>query len=318
MLKRTLTIGAMCTALVISLSANAQDVVKYGTAVKLSPVYYLPILTGQAQGIFARHKLSVEWIPSESGPDFQRNLASNIVDIGNSTAATDIPAMSRGVPAAIVATLQSTDSFAVWVGSDSRFAKPEDLNGAKFGVSRLSGAEHAYGMLVARQLGLKDVQFVGTGGIRESLAVLVTKGIDGVILQPQNLIELKLSGRIKPILQVTDYLPKPWLNYTVVASRNMIEKRPDVLKRLLASIIEANRFVMSPQGKSWAISTMKEQNKYSDEGARQIYDALNLSTDGNFNLRSVENAANFLVEFGIMKRDEIAKLDTMFTDKFLP
>jgi ABC-type nitrate/sulfonate/bicarbonate transport system substrate-binding protein len=284
----------------------------------LSPVYYLPILAAQSQGIFARNKLAVEWIPSESGPDFQRNLASNIVDVGNSTAATDIPAISRGVPAMIIANLQEADNFFVWVGSDSRFAKPQDLNGAKFGVSRLSGAEHAYGMLVARQLGLKDVQFVGTGGIRESLAVLVTSGIDGVILAPQNLIDLKLSGRIKPILDVTDYLPKPWLSYTVVASKRMVEQRPEVLKRLLASILEANKFVMTPEGKQWAIATMKEQNKYSEEGARQIYEVLKLNPTGRVNLPAIENAARFLVDFGIIKQEELAKPETMFTDKFLP
>jgi ABC-type nitrate/sulfonate/bicarbonate transport system substrate-binding protein len=314
-----LSVAVVFVATMLSVSAaSAQDKVTYGSAIKLSPVYYLPILAAQEKDIFKKNGLNVDWIPSKSGPDFQRNLAGSIVEIGSSTGGTDIPAISRGVPAIIVANLQPKDGFAVWVSSGSRFHRPQDLKGAKLGVSRLSGVEHAYGLLAAKQLGLgSDIQFIGTGGVRESLAVLVTGSIDGVILNPQNLIELKLQGKVRQLLSIADYLPKPWLSYTITASKAMVEKRPDVVRRTLNSLFEANRFIMSAQGKPWTIAKMKEENKYSEQGSQEVYTTLNLSTDGKMDRHAVENLTNFMTEFGLIKAGEVAKVDTLFTDQFI-
>ena len=108
----------------------------------------------------------------------QRDFAASAIQIGSSIGSADILAIARGVPVVIVANLQSSDNFAIWVAGNSRIRAPQDLKGAKLGVSQLGGAEHAYGRLVAKRLGLtnNDVQFVGTGGIQESLAILITGG----------------------------------------------------------------------------------------------------------------------------------------------
>ena len=74
--------------------------------------------------------------------------------MGSSNGGTDIPAISRGVPAVITANLQQRDGFAFWVLTNSRIKTPQDLKGAKIGVSRLSGVEHAYGLLAVKHLGL--------------------------------------------------------------------------------------------------------------------------------------------------------------------
>src|SRR5436190_6823464 len=214
-------IAAVLISYVLSVSAaSAQDRVRYGSAIKLSPVYYLPILAAQEKWLFAKNGVAVEWIPSESGPDMMRNFASATIDMGSSNGGTDIPAISRGVPAIITANLQPHDGFAFWVLTNSRIKAPADLKGAKLGVSRLSGVEHAYGLVAAKRLGLSsDVGFIGTGGIRESLAILVTGSIDAVILNPQNLIELKLQGKVRQLLPIADFLPKPWFSYSITTSK---------------------------------------------------------------------------------------------------
>jgi ABC-type nitrate/sulfonate/bicarbonate transport system substrate-binding protein len=193
----------------------------------------------------------------------------------------------------------------------------QDLAGAKFGVSRLSGAEHAYGLLVANQLGLKDAQFIGTGGIRESLAVLTTGSVDALILAPQNLIELKLSGKVRRLAWVSEYLPKPWVSYTVVASKRMIESHPEVVKRTVASLMAANKFLMSAEGKPWAIAKMKEVSKYSDRGAEEVYESLSLQSDGKLEKQSLQNVSSFMTEYGLLKDGEAPNIDTLFTNQFV-
>src|SRR5262249_48100420 len=154
------------------------------------------------------------------------------------------------VPVTIVANLQATDNFSVWVGSNSRFHTPQDLKGAKLGVSQLGGAEHSYGRLVAKGIGLtNDIQFVGTGGIQESLAILVTGAIDGGVLSPAQMINLKLQGKVRELVSVEQYQAKPWVAYTITARKEFVTQHADVARKVVSSILEADRFIMSKEGK---------------------------------------------------------------------
>ena len=307
--------------ILLTLSAanlSAQEKLKYGSAVKLSPQYYLPVLAAEEKGIFKRNGLDAEWFPSQSGSDLQRAFAASAIKIASSSAAADILSIARGVPVVILASIQSNDDFAVWVSTKGRIQKPQDLKGAKLGASRFGGVEHSYGQLVAKQLGLaKDVQFVSTGGIKESLAVLTTGGIDGVVLTPGQMINLKLEGRVKELLQVTDYLPKSWAAYTIVARRDFVQKEPDTARRVVRSILEANRFAMSKEGKPWVLAKMREISNYSAEGANLIYDTLDLSKDGKLEKEAIKNLSDFMVEYGLMKAAEVPSMDTVFTDQFI-
>ncbi len=314
---RSFLFSMILVALSIS-TANAQEKINYGTAIKFSPVYYLPVLAAQEQGFFKKNGLDVTWMPSQSGPDLQRDIATGTVQIGSSNAGTDIPAIAKGVPAVIVANLQPTDDFAVWVSSNSRFQTPADLKGAKIGVSRLAGAEHAYGRLVAKGLGLESaIQFVSTGGVQESVAVLTTGGIDGVVLSPNQMMDLFLQGRVRQLVQLATYEKQPWLSYTIVANKAFIAKEPDTIKRILASIWEANHFIMSPAGKPWALAKLKEVSNYSDAAAEKLYSMLNLSPDGRFQKQAVQNVVDFMVEFELLKASDIGSIDNLFTDQFV-
>lgn len=307
--------------ILLTLSApnlSAQEKLKYGSAIKFSPQFYVPVLAAEEKGIFKRNGLDMEWFPSQSGTDLQRAFAASAIRIASSMATADILSIARGVPEVILASLQSNDDFAVWVSTKGRIQKPQDLKGAKLGVSRFGGVEHAYGQLVAKQLGLaKDVQFVSTGGIKESLAVLTTGGIDGVVLTPGQMINLQLEGRVKALLQVQDYLPKPWTAYTIVARRDFVQKEPDSVRRVVRSILEANRFAMSKEGKPWVLAKMQEISNYSVEGANLIYDALDLSKDGKLEKEAIKNLSDFMVEYGLMKAAEAPSMDTVFTDQFI-
>jgi sulfonate transport system substrate-binding protein len=316
-MRRPFLFGLILLALSIG-AVHAQEKINYGTAIKFSPIYYLPVLAAQEKGFFKKNGLDVDWVPSQSGPDMQRDLATGAVQIGSSNAGTDIPAISKGVPSVIVANLQPTDDFAVWVSTKSRFQKPADLKGAKIGVSRIGGAEHAYGRLVARSLGLEsDIQFVSTGGVQESVAVLTTGGIDGVVLSPNQMMDLFLQGRVKPLVQLSTYEKKPWLSYTVVASKAFVAKEPATVKKILASLWEANRFIMSPEGKPWALGKLKEISHYSDTAADKLYALLNLSTNGKFQKQAVQNVVDFMIDYDLLKKSDVSSVEALYTDQFV-
>jgi ABC-type nitrate/sulfonate/bicarbonate transport system substrate-binding protein len=296
-------------------SVSAAESMKYGSAVKLTPVFYLPVMAAQEKGIFKKHGLDVQWFPSSSGTDMQRALAASAIQIGSSAAAADILSISRGVPVVIVGDLQSYDDFGLYVTTKSRFQKPADLKGATIGVSRFGGLEHAYGLLLAKQLSLsKDVKFISTGGITESVALLTTGKIDGVILTPSQMINLVLAKRVKRLLTMKDYLPKPWTAYTIVARKDFVQQHANTGRKIVQSIIEANRFIMSKEGRPWALAAMEKMNGYSAEGAGHVYDLLNLSTDGKMPPGALKNVTDFMVEHGLIKSTEVPQMSAIYDD----
>jgi ABC-type nitrate/sulfonate/bicarbonate transport system substrate-binding protein len=128
--------------------------------------------------------------------DLTRAFAASAIKIALSAAATDTLAIARGVPLSVIGNLQPYDDFAIWSSSKGHINKGEDLKGGKIGVSRFGGLEHSYAQLAAKKFGIdKDVQYVSTGGINESLAALVTGSIDAVVLPVANMLASSLRVR---------------------------------------------------------------------------------------------------------------------------
>ena len=316
-MKKSMLLGMAAVLALAAQDASALDKISYGTAVKLSPVYYLPVLAGQDQGIFKKNGLDVEWVPANSGPDFHRALAAGAVQIGSSNSATDIPAIGRGAPSVIVADLQTADNFGIWVSTKGHINTIQDLKGAKIGVSRLSGAEDSYGKLVASKAHIEGMQYTASGGVQESMALLLTGGIDGVVLTPHQMIDLKLQGKVKEVAEVEKYKPQPWVSYTIVAAKDFVAKQPDVAKRVIRSILEANAYITSPAGKAWSLAKMKEVSHYSDAAAPAVYDETTLSTDGKIDRAAVKNVVDFMVQYDLIKASDVSNIDALFTDQFV-
>ena len=315
-MKKSILLG-MAALLWSAQGAAALDKISYGTAVKLSPVYYLPVLAGQEQGIFKKNGLEVEWVPANSGPDLHRALAAGAVQLGSSNSATDIPAIGRGAPSIIVADLQTADNFGIWVSTKGHINTIKDLKGAKIGVSRLAGAEDSYGKLVASKAGIEGMQYTATGGVQASMALLITNGIDGVVLTPHQMIDLQLEGKVKEVAEVEKYKPQPWVSYTIIAAKDFVAKQPDVAKRVIRSILEANAFITSAAGKPWAIAKMKEESHYSDAAASAVYAETTLSKDGKIDRGAIKNVVDFMVQYDLIKASDVPNVDALFTDQFV-
>jgi NitT/TauT family transport system substrate-binding protein len=309
---------AACIGAVLIGPATAQEKLRIGGAVQVFPLYYLPIYAAQENGIFKKNGLDVEWVPSQSGADLTRAFAASAIKIALSSAATDSLAIARGVPLSVIGNLQSYDDFAIWSSSKGRVAKGEDLKGGKIGVSRFGGLEHSYGQLAAKKLGIdKDVQFVSTGGINESLAALVTGSIDAVVLPAASMLTLKLEGKVREIAEIQSLLPKEWISYTITAHKDFIAKEPSTVKAVVQSIFEANRFIMSADGKAWAIAKMREINGYSAEAASASYDTLGLSKNGKIDTEGLKNLLEFLSDYQMMKKDEVPAVEKVVDDQFV-
>src|ERR1700675_2100289 len=115
-------------------AAAAADKVRVGKSVS-QPFAFAPVEIGTAEGIWAKHDLDVETVIFAGDAKLQQGMVANSVDFGLGSG----PAMgflAKGVPAKAVGALANEPlSMGLIVGPSSAIRKPEDLKGAKIGVT---------------------------------------------------------------------------------------------------------------------------------------------------------------------------------------
>jgi NitT/TauT family transport system substrate-binding protein len=295
--------------------ARSAEVLKLGTSVPLSALYYLPILAAEEKGFWKQNDLAVEWVPFQSGTDQVRALVAGSVNMGLSPATAPIMAISRGVPSVIVANVSDKCIWYIYVRGNSPFKQPKDLKGARIGVTRLGGSAHAYGSAIARALGIeKDVKFVGAGGIAEGIAALKTGSTDAWMMTSDVMAGLVAKGEVSPLIRVNDYLPKEWTEEAMFSHKDFLKSNLDTVKRVIKGFYQAVGFVQ--ENPKWAVETIKTKTGFSDKEAELVYKDLAYPKSGKVDSKALENVKNFLVEYDQIEKDKVPPLNQVYVNLF--
>ena len=293
----------------------AVEKLKFGTAVKAAPNYYLPPLAAEEKGFWKANNIQAEWVPFRGAGAMFRSVAAGALKIGLTATPSAVQAAARGVPVIAVSELERGVNFTVWVGTKSRFRKPEDLKGAKIGVSRFGGSQHAYGRVVARALGLeKEITFISTGSIRSALAALRTGRIDAMVITPAVVVKMRVKGIVRSLVPVANYLPSPWSGHVVFARKKMVKENSAIVQRVIKAVLQSTKFIR--ENPDWAMAKMKQVSGYSDQAARLAYQSLNYSSNGEINPKALANIRRFLIDFEIIKREKVPAVADLYTDRF--
>lgn len=122
--------------------------------------------------------------------------------------------------------------------------RPEDLKGKRIGVSRIGSNTHYFTIQALRRFKMepeKDYSFMQTGGDPETLAALMTGGIDGASLTAPSDSKAIANG-FRYIVYGPD-LRIPYTATTFVTKRSVIAKRPQVIGRFLRAMAEASKIM---------------------------------------------------------------------------
>lgn len=121
--------------------------------------------------------------------------------------------------------------------------KPENLRGKKIGVSRIGSNPHYFAIQALRHFGLetRDVAFIQTGGAPETLAALVSQGIDAAVLTvPTDIQAIRLGYHY--VIYGPD-LRIPYVATGFNTRRSIIAKRPQVLGRFMRVMAESAKIL---------------------------------------------------------------------------
>ena len=288
--------------------------VKFGNSTKTNVFENLPPMAALDKGFFKEQGLDVEWSLFDAGAAHVRAVAGGAIDAGITAATEVVHAASRGIPMAFVADLQIDYDFFIWVRPDSPIKEPKDLKGTTLGVTRLGSLSHIYGRVAAKGLGMeKDIRFAATGGVTPSVAAVKAGSVQGIILSNLTMAVPQFRGDAKTLLNVRDYLPKPWMGLGVFGRNDFMEKSPEVTRRLVKAVLKGTDFVR--QNREWSVEKMKEMSGYPEEVGREVHKILRYGRDGRIDVKGLESVIKFMAEWGLIEKTP--PLEKIYNTKFV-
>lgn len=295
-------------------SASAAKV-KVGTALRTHPVFAMPMLAIEDNGLWKRVGVDAEWIPFKGGSAMQRAVAGKSIQVAVTAVTGTVVSVSRGLPVTIVYHMGPVTDFGIWVLNNSPIKKPADLKGKTVATTRLGGTGDALGQLAAKAEGLEgSMKIVGAGGGAAATASLLSGAVEGRLTTYFNILPLESKGRVRRIIAVPDYLPKPWMGRVVYSTNSFIKEDPDTVAKVLRAINTATKFIM--ENKAWTVKTLKSHSRYNPEAAEMGYPRLKYSADGRIDKAALANVRDFLIKFKLVKEAKTPPVEKMYTDRF--
>lgn len=289
---------------------------KFGASVKV-PNYELPLLAADEKGIWKENGLEVESLFFSGGGPFGQALAARAIKMGYTAGATTFLGLAGGLPTVIVSDL-GQQSLSIWVAPKSAMKNPKDLAGARIGMSSLGSMPHAYGMAVAKALGLQGkIRFVAVGGIPARMAGLKAGAIDGHISPLESMAGFQQKGELRELVRIRDYIPPDSVDNVMVAHKEVIGKEPATVAKVVRAGLQTLRFLRD--NPAWATQKLALITGHSEEVARLVYEEMMriYTRDGKISPKALENLRDFLIEYKIIAPEKAPRLEETYTGQFL-
>ncbi len=267
-----------------------------------------PTLTRAADKLIGIHSSrvlsqSLPWIASEAGLFKKYNLDFDLVFIASSPSVTaamlsgEAEVSLGGGEGPVRAYLQGAADF-VFVGgfknvlTHSILARPDikrpaDLKGKKIGINRIGSNPHYFAVQALRRSGIDpaDVNLMQSGGSPETLAALLSGGLDAASLNPPADAQAIARG-----LHYVVYGPELRLPYAAtvfLTRRSILAKRPAVIGQFLRAMAEAGKivhtdkeFVYKVMGKYLRLTDRKALDAAYNGEVKVLENNLELNNEG--------------------------------------
>lgn len=256
------------------------------------------------------------WIAHEAGLFKKYNIEFPLVFIASSPAVTaamlggDAEIGLTGGEGMIRAYIQGATEF-VFIGAvknvlthsilaKAPIRKPEDLKGKKIGINRIGSNPHYFAVQALKRAGLdgaRDVTMIQSGGAPETLAALLSGGIDAAALTAPMDAQALANG-YQYILYGPD-MRIPYAATVFVTRRSVIAKRAPVINQFMRAMAEAAKILHTDR--EFTYKVMGKQLRLTD---RKILDA-----SYNLEIKALEPRLSIKTEAFQDILDEVAKVD---------
>ena len=306
---------AFAAALLGASAATAADKIRVGKSA-YQPLAFTPLEIGTAEGIWAKHGLDIETTIFAGDAKLQQGLVSGAIDIGLGSG----PAMAflaKGVPAKAVGAIANEPlSMGLVVGAHSSIRTPQQLKGAKIGVSTIGSLSYWLLHELSRKLGwgTDGIVPVPLGAMSSSFAALKRGQVDGDIVSSAQGYGLEAKNEGRLLLKFGAYI-KDFHTHVIFASTDIIEHRPDQLRRFLAGWKYVVAFMFA--NKAATVRVARRTTGLDEAIESREYDDVMpmMSRDLRFHANALDALAGSFPEMGLTAQKP--DMRALYTEEFL-
>ena len=240
-------------------------------------------------------------------------MATGQLDYTTLTTST-IEAALVGMPLRLVAVANQQPLWGLVVRKG--ITQVSDLKGKKLGVSSYGGAAYGAALAVLKAHGLepkKDVIILATGSNTARIAALKHGSVDAALVAAPGDIQVAEEG-FKILLDAGNIYKLPMGGVSTSVAK--IRENPNEVRKVVAAVVNATRFISDPKNKEDVVSYIKTFFKLDGGAAGEFYHRIvpSLSSTGVVGRDKIKLVIDSAVERGITKKplDPDAVVDFSF------
>jgi NitT/TauT family transport system substrate-binding protein len=240
-------------------------------------------------------------------------MATGQLDYTTLTTST-IEAALAGMPLRLVAVANQQPLWGVVVRKG--ITQVSDLKGKKLGVSSYGGAAYGAALAVLKAHGLepkKDVIILATGSNTARIAALKHGSVDAALVAAPGDIQVAEEG-FKILLDAGDIYKLPMGGVSTSVAK--IRENPGEVKKVVAAVVKATKFISDPKNKEDVVNYIKTFFKLDSSAAGEFYQRIvpSLSPTGVVDRDKIKLVIDSAVERGITNKplDPDAVVDFSF------
>ena len=296
--------------------ALALEKVRLGKAVPNSFAFGATEVGIEAK-IFTSEGIEVEVTSFRGDAQLQQALAAGSLDVGLGSG-PGLGFRAKGAPAIGVAAMYGPPAnLALVLPFGSPIRTIADLNGKRIGVTTVGSLTDWLVRELSRQQGWGSdgMQILALGQMQARLAAIQRGELDGMVIEAATGYELEEAGKAKNFLLFGE-IAKDFYTHVIFATDDLIEKRPDLLRRFLRGWFKTIAFMRA--NKEFVVASEAKTIEVKPSIAAKIYDAqiLGFSPDGAWNPAAIDVIRHSLRELGILSVVPEAK--AIYNDQFVP
>ena len=226
----------------------------------------------KATGILAKHDLTAEVLLITGSPRLVQSLIAGDVDVVFAGVTALIRARARGAEIAILGASANLSSQKLMVSRNSKVSRLEDVKGVTIGVSQYGSEADTFARNALAKAGLKpdkDVTILQLGGHPQVAAAIAAGKLEAGVLGGLATLTAEKAGARVITSAVELKILSP--SGTFATTRGLIQRRRNVVERLMRSFVEAIHFLKT--NRNGAIALMqKYMGGLSVEDATYLYE----------------------------------------------
>jgi len=317
-LKRGALGAAAIAALMLLASgaAHALDTVRLGKAVPNSFAFSTAEIGTDAK-IWGQENIQLAVSAFRGDAQMQQGLAAGAVDVALGSG-PGLGFRAKGVPAIGVAAMYGPPAnLALTVLANSPIKTVADLKGKRIGVTTLGSLTDWLTRKLSQQQGWgpDGIQVMPLGAVPARLAAMERGELDGMVIESATGYELEEQGKGRNLVLFGD-IEKHFYTHVIFATDDMIEKRPELLRRFLRGWFKTVAFMRA--NKDFAVKSGAKVVQVRESVVAKVYDTQigAFSSDGAWDAASIDVIRNSLKDLGIL--DFVPEAKVIYNDKFVP